>query len=660
MKKHNIAFPSLILACALSAASIPYFPLDTTNAEFDRFVSFVDRAVAGSPDYGFSAVDAMLLYSVTNDPDYADLAEELVEEQVRAAESLSALGQRPEVAYDSYLYVGELISELALVYDWAYDRLIPLQRTRWAAYADQAIYNVWHPDSARWGGTLMTWSGWSIDNPGNNYHYSFLRATMYWAVASQNQALLTFLRNEKIPPLTAYFKDLTGGGSLEGTGYGTSHKGLFELYRFWESVTGNNLADSSAHCLRSIDYWRHATIPTLDYFAPIGDQARVSDAPLYDYQRALVVRALLLNPGTETSHRGKWWLNHISIQRMSSSFNLKDNIFLLPDPEEVPTDLNYFAPVLGDLFARTSWDTNAVWTHFKAGLFTESHAHEDQGSFSIYHNGWQAVTENIHSHSGIVQDGEAHNVIRFMKNTTTVVRQSRNDTEPCSLSYQDDGRILTARADLANVYFRESAIHGWVRKLTFDRSVNTILINDSFSVEPSTISAVWQLNTPTQPVIQGDSILAGDLVITPLDASVQTTLLEWRTVDAAEYYSGWRINLTRTNGEQKFNVRIRVNAPTTWLPAVEMFSPLALRPGLLQVSPNPFLGSTRIRFQGDKARLRVFSLQGRMVRDFGVVSGGVVWDGRDEVGRKVGAGVYLVRMGRGDGFRVDGKVMVIQ
>src|SRR5690606_3776399 len=79
------------------------------------------------------------------------------------------------------------------------------------------------------------------DNPGNNYYYSFLAATMSWALASGNPAMLQDLRERRIPPLLAYFGRLPGGGSSEGTGYGVSHMNLFPLYALWQDATGEDL-----------------------------------------------------------------------------------------------------------------------------------------------------------------------------------------------------------------------------------------------------------------------------------------------------------------------------------------------------------------------------------------------------------------------------------
>lgn len=577
MNKYNalhIRAVCAALLCIMSryaislAANIPYFPVDTTCAEYTRFVAYVDRAVAGNPDYGFTPYDAIIRYSMGGLTKYADFAVAQVDATVASEEAKIAAGQTPAIAGDSYLDVGGEIASLAVTYDWALSRLTESQKSRWKAYADQAIYNVWNPTQAKWGNTSKPWSGWSINDPGNNYFYSFLRATMYWAVASQNQQWLDFIRLQKAPPLTAYFVKIPGGGSLEGTGYGTSHKNLFEIYGFWKSATGTDLSAQNTHCANSIDYWIHATVPTLQRFAPIGDQARVSDAPLYDYQRALVVRAVLLNHGTPQAGRGIWWLNNISIRQMSGTFNLKDNIYKLPDAPQKPTALAYFSQGVGDLFARTSWDSTATWLHVKAGLYNQSHAHQDQGSFSIYNRTWLAVTENMNTHSGIEQGTEVHNVLLF-KNGTDTIGQSQSDSAS-KLTIRDDGAVLTAAADLSKMYFRTPQVQAWRRSVLFDRPANIITVRDTFAVQTGT-SAIWQLNTPIQPLQQGDSIVAGTLIIKPLDADAQARILEWNKIhsDASwtgEYLSGWRIEISRPATAATFAVRLRVNAASTWKP----------------------------------------------------------------------------------------------
>lgn len=85
---------------------------------------------------------------------------------------------------------------------------------------------------------------------------------------------------------------------------------------------------------------------------------------------------------------------------------------------------------------------------------------------------------------------------------------------------------------------------------------------------------------------------------------------------------------------------------------------------LHSTSPNPFERSTQIRFelpQTSRVQIEVFDAQGRRVRNLadrsfepGVHS--LEWDGADASGRRVGPGVYLVRM-RAGGFRAERRVV---
>jgi len=84
----------------------------------------------------------------------------------------------------------------------------------------------------------------------------------------------------------------------------------------------------------------------------------------------------------------------------------------------------------------------------------------------------------------------------------------------------------------------------------------------------------------------------------------------------------------------------------------------APRPLLGAPRPNPFQASTTIRYAAPRAgrmQIMVFDVSGRLVRsllDDAIPAGNheVVWDGRDDSGRRVAAGVYLSR------FRLNGAV----
>jgi hypothetical protein len=485
------------------------------------------------------------MYRITGQAQYCTHAVQVAEAQVAAAEAAMAAAQRPTIAGDSYLEVGPRLAEVALAYDWCASFTTPAQRTRWAAYAEQAVFNVWNPSRAQWGGRPFTWSGWSINDPGNNYHYSFIQATMYWALASNSTTWRDFLTNTKLPTLQSFYATLVGGGSREGTGYGTAHKNLFPLYRVWRDSTGTDLANANSHLTDTISYWIHATVPTFDRFAPIGDQSRNSVPELYDYHRQLMLEARRMSTNAAARDNASWWLGRISVPRMTQGGNFKHDLLPAGGAGVPATALVYHATGVGRLFARTSWNSNATWLAFGAGPYDQSHAHQDQGGFTLFEADWLAVSENIWSHSGIQGGTEVQNVLRFTQNGT-VIRQREPTLSTMTITGTGPGGEVHAVANLTPAYGGQAAVQSWMRGIDF--AAGKLTVHDTFSVAANT-TATFEINVPVQPVISGRTASAGRLrvnVVSPADATL--TAVNWTTVDS-DFNKGWRIDVRGTGNE---------------------------------------------------------------------------------------------------------------
>ncbi|MBO9662543.1 heparinase II/III family protein [Dokdonella sp.] len=552
--------PRFALAALLAAGASPpcYAAIDLDLSYVDlqspaywRFEAWVDQAVAGAPGYAFSATDAAYLFRLTGRAPYAALAVQMVERQVADAEALIAQGERPEISGDSYLHVGEMLRDLALTYDWCAASITPQQRTRWSAYAEQAVWNVWHPAEAHWGGHAHPWSGWSIDNPANNYYYSFVEATMVWALAtddaSQRATWMQWLQGVKLPALEQYAATLSGGGSQEGTGYGLSHRSLFALYRLWRDTTGADLANANAHLTDSIAWWIHATVPTRDRVAPIGDQSRVSEPVLYDYHRHTMLEARRMTNDATARANASWWLHAISQAQMESGFNFRHDLLPSGDAGAPPDRLVYHATGTGQLFARTGWDEGATWLQFSAGPYVESHAHQDQGSFTLFRRDWLAVTENIWTHSGIQQGTDVHNLLRFERDGALVPQ--RIGTTSSMIVTPGAGGAVHVEADLTPAYDGDPAVQSWRRTLDF--AGGTLVVRDRYALGANT-QAVFQLNVPVQPTIDGATARTGDLrvrVLSPPDATLSA--LDWTTRSGPDetFRRGWRLDIAGGTGE---------------------------------------------------------------------------------------------------------------
>lgn len=496
--------------------------------EATRLKAQVDRALAGRPDYGYQPWYAALLYQLSDDVRYRELAVRQTEALVAGEEVLIASGRTPEVAGDSYLYINDWVGNVARVYDWCYDALTPAQRSRWLAYANQAVWNVWKapPDpsgglAARWGERVVPWSGWATDNPANNYYLHFLDAGLLLGLATQGESAqaaewLDLFRNQKLErelwPL--YARDLSGGGSLEGTGYGTSMRLLWNLYETWERSTGERIVERSPHALASMAHLLHSIAPSLDRLAPTGDHARDSTAALFDYHRDYLQGLIALYPQERLSAVAAQQLERSSVPRMRHSFSdAQELLNAAPRPAAPSAELStvYWGSGTGQLMMRTDWTPDAAYANFICGPYKESHAHQDQGSFVIFRGGWLADDANLRSHSGIEQDLSQHNLVRLRTLDGRDIPMTTMG-EACALKALADRPLFSyAAADVTPVYaFRNADVNHYnnhlvqqvQREFLFLRPSTFVVLDRVASTETTRMS--WLLNLPALPTLQGD------------------------------------------------------------------------------------------------------------------------------------------------------------
>lgn len=97
-------------------------------------------------------------------------------------------------------------------------------------------------------------------------------------------------------------------------------------------------------------------------------------------------------------------------------------------------------------------------------------------------------------------------------------------------------------------------MRGWQRAIDFKGRALTV--HDTFTTSPGT-EAVFQLNVPTKPTIEGNIATAGALRVTVLSpAGARLTAVDWTKVDK-DYTRGWRLDV-RGPGNQ-FIVKLEAN-----------------------------------------------------------------------------------------------------
>jgi len=492
-----------------------------------RFKTMVDQQLGGADFWGFPNWNAALLGLATGDSRYCTFAVSHVDDFVKAEENAINAGGQPSVADDDYLQVGDIISDLALVYDWCRPQMDAGKRSRWIAYANQSVFNAWNrhtrnmdPPAPFIGTNLQDvtdYSPWGANNPRNNYYYSFLTATMMLGLGTRGdnpQAAswvqyfrTTKIQNQLVPIFNA---QLASGGSREGTGYGVAMRDLFRLYYWWEATTGERIADLTPHTRASLAVMMHDIVPTLDRYATTGDQSRDQTGMLFDYQLDFMKVLMQLYPADRLSGIAKSLIAQANPSAMTAQFMYysdwlydASNVTAQPLAGLYPT---YYGAGTGLFATRGSWTPDAAYGNFICGPDDESHAHNDQGSFTLFRNSWLAIDANMQMSSGLAQDEWVHNLVRFEKSGTDV-SQDRYDS-PCQMKAVADNAVYSyASANVTPVYSRFSAadVIRSERRFLFIKP-GVFVVFDPVQSAGAGMRRIWTLNVPAAPTISGSKI----------------------------------------------------------------------------------------------------------------------------------------------------------
>ena len=157
--------------------------------------------------------------------------------------------------------------------------------------------------------------------------------------------------------------------------------------------------------------------------------------------------------------------------------------------------------------------------------------------------------------------------------------------------------------------------------------------------------------------------------VTSISSNIMDTLYSFTAHPVGEYYFYVRGNNTAW-GWGDFSCLEKVNV--TIIGVSETTSPKSTSTATnLVLTPNPFHGKLVINYaleakqSGSEVGLRIYNVSGRLVKSFdlpsaySLVSSAVTWDGADDHGRQVPAGVYFVRLEAG-GEKIKDKAILLR
>ena len=203
-----------------------------------------------------------------------------------------------------------------------------------------------------------------------------------------------------------------------------------------------------------------------------------------------------------------------SLSRALARVLVADEIATAPAHDALPRDAWY--PRLGLMTARQAEGSAAgFYLAAQAASNGRSHAHNDSGSFILFHDG-----EPVFIDVG----PEAYTATTFSKDRYTLwpmqsafhnlptiggVMQHDGVTYRASgLRYQTSDVAATFRANLAPAYPKEAGVALWSRTLTLDRAKGVVTIAEEFTLEKP-VDVSLSLMTAVEPVMQTDGVRIG-------------------------------------------------------------------------------------------------------------------------------------------------------
>lgn len=543
-----------------------------------------------------------LAYVITGDPQHAYDA-------IAAMDTTVAEITDVDRGQGNFLRIAGRIRDTALVFDWCYDVLDTDHRLNYIAYMNQLMQELWNP----FDNPTHTWTAWAIEDPGNNFYYSFITATTYAALATYGENpnspelpfggttytdMLEFVRAKIEQQTIPLYLDTWGKGGAwhEGNNYGLlSKQYLFETFLLLRDTAGTDYFQLTDFPKEAVLYHLYSVQPKLERVYPGGDLPR-STQP---YDRALMLFAADALSNTVEGEYAQYFAVNIETWEPWGQWSfLQPFEVLLLDPDaparnydELPTA--YYAEGGDWLNSRSDWSSDAVSVSFVCTNRIQGHQAQDQNSFLIYKNGFQATHGNLHSNWGGYQNTDAYNTILLdgigqafggdWDNPTQTIRDI-GDT----YRFDSGPGYAYVAGDASDAYYTNAGQfgHGDERLLdTFTRELvhvhpGYVVVYDRITPTDPTHIPMWLLNTANQPTRSGNRVSATagarlyNWVLLPTDAVIDVyqhpggySYEEWNSIDS------WQTSVEPASAQAKhafLNVLFVADSAETTTPTVSL------------------------------------------------------------------------------------------
>ena len=470
----------------------------------------------GSSSYKIKAYGAALVYLITEEEQYKNLALSLADEVVEEGWT--------EVASENYhfLYVRDHMRNIGLVYNWLYDELSAEQKQKYANHLKTLMYLTYHDydtsdsedatEAIAAAAGLNSYSafhdvfrpGWSTYNNENNFFYNYILGLAYLTYSINDTDKVSMNVNginyedslyvsnpSNRYPLDFHFEptntdytstesflnknishafdhlssaEAEGGGWHEGTQYGPGVKRhIFENLLIKRDVTGVNYFQTDDYAKEAAMFHIYAVQPGGEALYSGGDAGRDYRFATFDYDRHLMTALANGLQGTEEGQYAQYWLNtiHPSFNNAKQYYALG---FLLDNPNLPAKSFSdlphyYYASGYGWWNSRSSWNNDATSVSFMATRNAAGHMHEDVNAFQIFKGSSAGdnpdgwlVTDIQPFHKGTKSNSQSHNTIIVGGRSQDI--SIRDSQEARTLAFEaEDGIFTYSRGEAAPRYY---------------------------------------------------------------------------------------------------------------------------------------------------------------------------------------------------------------
>jgi hypothetical protein len=560
--------------------------VDQKNANavrWTRVKSRADTQVAKGVAYvtsDFNTLNSLgLAYLATSNPDYATRADVILSNYCTESNLLQS---------DSALPYKFGIPNIVAGLDWCYAGLTVATRQQAASWLMNRADWVWpqtNPPRS---------SGWSVNDPANNYWWGFMQTGPAALAAAGDDLGSNKIANAVSDPdrpayhrnlvyvtkwnqANTFFNSYSGGAWIEGTNY----ESTWSMGRVIDAIyTAENSTIGEHQFVKDSLAWRpYSVSPRWNRQIYNGDQPRSSSASVFSYDRPRIHKLIdASGVGSTERQLAQLWLNNIGQVPTSEVgdtgvladelLHFNPNAVAATDFTSIPLSkvVDITAPNVGILSDRLSWtDADTSWLTAEAGNISAGHRLRNQGSIMFWKGAnWILTHANYWSHSGIEQHTAYSNMFTYgaspQSQTSPAVQLNRDAT----WYWADLLPTYTSFCyDVGNCFVNIATNSGFpvttaMRKVFWDKGTDVVVVFDRQTLVTAAQNKYWfwqaksdpttDLSDPTWVIktTSNDYKCFGNLVFPTSDRSLSIDTLNLGSGGAQSSYR-IRTTLTDTN-----------------------------------------------------------------------------------------------------------------